>query len=158
MTSQYWEKAYEALSLSDEVMAKLIERYRLVPFKGFSSVAESIFRSIVGQQITNVAAATLWDRLCGAKHGRWDSFLAITPTSELRKLGLNPRKIHALKEVAFRFVSGEWSERSFQNMADSSYEYIIPYIVLALCYLVLVLIITFIVRLIERRMRASDRR
>lgn len=119
MTSQYWEKAYEALSLSDEVMAKLIERYRLVPFKGFSSVAESIFRSIVGQQITNVAAATLWDRLCGAKHGRWDSFLAITPTSELRKLGLNPRKIHALKEVAFRFVSGEWFERSFQNMADA---------------------------------------
>ena len=48
--------------------------------------------------------------------------------------------------------------RAFQNMADSSYEYIIPYIVLALCYLVLVLIITFIVRLIERRMRASDRR
>ena len=119
MTSQYWEKAYEALSLSDEVMAKLIERYRLVPFKSFSSVAESIFRSIVGQQITNVAAATLWDRLCGAKHGRWDSFLAITPTSELRKLGLNLRKIHALKEVAFRFVSGEWSERSFQNMADA---------------------------------------
>ena len=48
--------------------------------------------------------------------------------------------------------------RAFQNMANSSYEYIIPYIVLALCYLVLVLIITFIVRLIERRMRASDRR
>ncbi len=48
--------------------------------------------------------------------------------------------------------------RAFQNMANSSYEYIIPYIVLALFYLVLVLVITFIVRLIERRMRASDRR
>lgn len=48
--------------------------------------------------------------------------------------------------------------RAFQNIANSTYEFIIPYVVLALVYLVLVLVITLIVRLIERRLKVSDRR
>ena len=48
--------------------------------------------------------------------------------------------------------------KAFQSMADSTLEYFVPYIVLALCYLVMVLIITVVVRAIERRMRKSDRR
>lgn len=48
--------------------------------------------------------------------------------------------------------------RAFQNMANSTFEYMASYIMLALVYLVLVLIITLIIRLIERRLRASDRR
>jgi polar amino acid transport system permease protein len=46
---------------------------------------------------------------------------------------------------------------AFQLVAGGK-EYIIPYCVLALCYLVLVLILTLIIKLIERRMRASDKR
>ena len=48
--------------------------------------------------------------------------------------------------------------KAFQSMANSTYEYIIPYLMLAASYLVLVLIITGIVKLIERRLRAGDRR
>ncbi len=48
--------------------------------------------------------------------------------------------------------------KAFQAMANSTYEYIIPYVMLALVYLTLVLIITGLVRLLERRLRASDKR
>lgn len=48
--------------------------------------------------------------------------------------------------------------KSFQLIAAANYEFLIPYIVLALCYLVIVYIITLIIKLLERRMRASDRR
>ena len=48
--------------------------------------------------------------------------------------------------------------KAFQNIGAANYDYFMPYIVLALCYLVIVYIITLIVKLIERRMRASDRR
>ena len=48
--------------------------------------------------------------------------------------------------------------KAFQSMANSTYEYMIPYLMLALCYLILVLIITGIIKLIERRLRAGDRR
>ena len=48
--------------------------------------------------------------------------------------------------------------KAFQQIGSATYDYFIPYIVLALCYLVIVYIITIAVKLIERRMRASDRR
>ncbi len=48
--------------------------------------------------------------------------------------------------------------RAFQNVGAANYEYFIPYIILALCYLVIVYLITWAVKLLERRMRASDRR
>jgi polar amino acid transport system permease protein len=47
--------------------------------------------------------------------------------------------------------------KAFKQIGDATYEYIIPYLMLALCYLILVLGITYLLRLVERRMRRSDR-
>ena len=116
----YWEEALFYLSERDPVMKRLIERYRHIEFTAHESVIASILRAIVGQQISNKAAATLWMRLCRLKQGRWDSFIMVTPTSTLRGLGFNPRKITAMKEVAWRFVSGQWSEEGFAQMDDEA--------------------------------------
>ena len=48
--------------------------------------------------------------------------------------------------------------KAFQSIANSTYEYIIPYIMLALVYLIIVLVATLLIKLLERRLRASDRR
>ena len=48
--------------------------------------------------------------------------------------------------------------KAFQSIASSTYEYIIPYIMLALVYLIIVLVATLLIKLLERRLRASDRR
>ena len=48
--------------------------------------------------------------------------------------------------------------RAFQAIANSTYEYIVPYLMLAVVYLVLVLIVTLVIKIIEGRLRASDRR
>ena len=115
----YWEEALFYLSERDPVMKRLIERYRHIEFSAHESVIASILRAIVGQQISNKAAATLWMRLCRLKQGRWDSFIMVTPINALRSLGLNPRKIAAMKEVAWRFVSGQWSEEGFARLDDA---------------------------------------
>lgn len=47
--------------------------------------------------------------------------------------------------------------RSFQAIADSTYEYFVPYIMLALVYLLLVMLITVFVFFLERRLAASER-
>ncbi|MDE5990338.1 MAG: amino acid ABC transporter permease [Clostridia bacterium] len=47
---------------------------------------------------------------------------------------------------------------AFSQIGTGSYEYVIPYLVLALCYLVIVFIFTVLVRLLERRLRASEKR
>lgn len=45
--------------------------------------------------------------------------------------------------------------RAFQSMANSTYEYIVPYLMLALCYLILVILITLLVKLIEKKMKTA---
>jgi len=67
--------------------------------------------------------------------------------------------ITLLKETSVvSFITVVDVTKAFQNIANSTYEFIVPYIVLALVYLVIVLAVTGIIKLIERRMRASDRR
>ena len=67
--------------------------------------------------------------------------------------------IALLKETSVvSFITVVDLTKAFQNIANSTYEYIIPYVVLALVYLVLVLAVTGVIKLIERRLRAGDRR
>lgn len=43
--------------------------------------------------------------------------------------------------------------RAFQAMANSTYEYIVPYLMLALFYLVIVIFITVLVKIIEKKLK-----
>ncbi len=47
---------------------------------------------------------------------------------------------------------------AFNYIGSNSYEFMVPYIVMALIYIVLVLLITLGIKLIERSLRKSDRR
>ncbi len=48
--------------------------------------------------------------------------------------------------------------RAFRLIETANYEFIIPYLMLALVYFVIILIMTIVVRFVERRMRKSERR
>ena len=48
--------------------------------------------------------------------------------------------------------------KAFKNIAESTYEYFVPYIGLAIVYLVMVVFLTVIIKLVERRLRQSDKR
>lgn len=47
--------------------------------------------------------------------------------------------------------------KSFQNIAASTYEYFVPYIALAIVYLALVLMITALIKLMEKRLSKNER-
>ena len=47
--------------------------------------------------------------------------------------------------------------KAFKSIADSNYEYIVPYLILGAVYLVIVIAITFLIKAIERRFAKSDR-
>lgn len=47
--------------------------------------------------------------------------------------------------------------KALRSIADSSLEYFVPYIVLALTYLVIVLLITWLIKIMEGRLAKSDR-
>ncbi len=67
--------------------------------------------------------------------------------------------IALLKETSVvSFIAVVDITKAFQNIANSTYEYIVPYIMLALVYLVIVLLVTGLIKFVERRLRASDKR
>ncbi len=67
--------------------------------------------------------------------------------------------IALLKETSVvSFIAVTDITKAFQNIANSTYEYIVPFIVLAMVYLVLVLAVTGIIKFFEGRLRASDKR
>jgi polar amino acid transport system permease protein len=47
---------------------------------------------------------------------------------------------------------------AFSYIGSNNYEFMIPYLVMAAIYLTLILVVTLAVRLLERRMKKSDRR
>ncbi len=67
--------------------------------------------------------------------------------------------IALIKETSVvSFIAVTDITKAFQAMASSTYEFIVPYLMLAVVYLTIVLIATGIIKIIERRLRASDRR
>ena len=47
--------------------------------------------------------------------------------------------------------------KSFKQLGDPKYDYIVPYLMLALTYIVLVLLISFGVRMLEKRLKKTER-
>lgn len=67
--------------------------------------------------------------------------------------------ISLLKETSIVSVIGLADlTRSFKAIADSTFEYFVPYIALAIIYFVLVMLITLVIRLLEWRLKKSDKR
>lgn len=67
--------------------------------------------------------------------------------------------ISLLKETSIVSVIGLADlTRSFKAIADSTFEYFVPYIALALIYFILVIWITVCIRLLERRLKRNERK
>ena len=63
-----------------------------------------------------------------------------------------------IKETSIvSFIAVTDVTKAFRAIGDANYEYIIPYLMLAAVYLVIVILITFGIRVLERRLRRSDR-
>ena len=64
--------------------------------------------------------------------------------------------IALIKETSVAsFIAVTDLTKAFQNMANSTYEFIVPYIVLALIYLVLVILISVLVRVMEKKLKTN---
>ena len=48
--------------------------------------------------------------------------------------------------------------KAFRTIGSSNYEYMMPFLIMAVIYIVIILIITFALRMMERGLRASDKR
>lgn len=66
--------------------------------------------------------------------------------------------IALIKETSIvSFVGAKDLYLAFQNIGSATYEYMVPYLAMAIIYIVIVCIITLLVKLMERRLRRSER-
>ena len=115
---EYWARATRALSRKDQVMAGLIRAYREATLCSRGDPFQTLFRSIVGQQISVKAADSVWARVC-------DTVKVITPNAvyekevdTLRACGLSQRKAEYARDLAAHFVHGRIHARDWPSMPD----------------------------------------
>lgn len=101
------------LSAADPKLARLIERvgpFALEP-KRTTSVFASLAESIVYQQLTGKAAATIYARVLGAvsatRRGPTPAHIHGASDADLRGAGLSRSKLLALRDLALRTDAGE---------------------------------------------------
>lgn len=90
----------------------------------------------------------------------WTAMIKIVIPQSVKNIlpTLGNEFIVLIKETSIvSFIAVTDITKAFKAIGDATYEYIIPYIMLALVYLVLVLIITFLIKLMERRLNRNER-
>ena len=90
----------------------------------------------------------------------WTAMLKIVIPQSVKNIlpTLGNEFIVLIKETSIvSFIAVTDLTKAFRAIGDANYSYIIPYLMLALVYLVLVMLITWGIRILERRMKQSDR-
>ena len=55
------------------------------------------------------------------------------------------------------FVGAKDLYLAFQSIGSGTYEYMVPYLAMAIIYIIIVCLITLLIKVMERRLRKSDR-
>ena len=119
---KYWNKAKRFLSKKDKVMSKLIKDYQS-PSETILTSRRDIFfslcKSIIGQQISVVAANSVFSRFkkkCGNKiNAKKVSKLTFT---QIKSCGLSRQKVLGIKSLAKQTLNKSFNPKIIKNMND----------------------------------------
>lgn len=154
------------------VVQLLIGYYVLLPLTGINLSALSVCVIIFGMNSGAYVSEIMRSGILSVDPGQLDAGRALGlsyPTAMLKIVVPQAVKniiptignefISLIKETSIvSFVSTVDLYVAFKKLASVDYLYTIPYLAMALVYIILVLIITLFIRLIERRLRVSDKR
>lgn len=103
----------------DPVMRKLVKKYEAPKWDYSEGVFSDLLRSIVNQQLSGKAAATIWARFTGVvgNSPRLEKIIRVRKTT-LRKCGLSFAKISYIKGIARAVKNGEFDERKLDKLSD----------------------------------------
>lgn len=117
MKPSYWEQACLELSKKDPVLCRIINSYKGERLVSRGQAFETLFRSIVGQQISVKAAQSVWNKVIDK--------IKITPeavlkakVSTLRECGLSERKVVYAKDLSSKFLSKSLDPKHWKELSD----------------------------------------
>ena len=116
-TPEWWGSAKLELANKDVLLKSLIEEFEEPRLSSRGDLFATLIKSIVGQQISVIAASAVWSRLFDlVGEVNPESILAKTP-EELRQVGLSNRKVEYIVGIAEAWTEG-LSEIDWEQMSD----------------------------------------
>jgi DNA-3-methyladenine glycosylase II len=118
MTPDYWMRAKRALAQRDPVMSGIISAFPRIAIASRGDPFLTLARSIVGQQISVKAAASIWGRVMAlAPQMRPEQVLA-AGAPRLFACGLSQRKVEYISDLAHRFDNDSIRAEAWAGMDD----------------------------------------
>ena len=116
-TPEWWDPAKLELANKDVLLKSLIEEFEEPRLSSRGDLFATLIKSIVGQQISVIAASAVWSRLFDlVGEVNPESILAKTH-EELRQVGLSNRKVEYIVGIAEAWTEG-LSEIDWEQMSD----------------------------------------
>ena len=119
-TPDYWPDAKAHLSKRDKVLRKLIKNYPDANLQTRGDAFQTLARSIVGQQISVKAAASIWNRFAECAGDVTPGGIASLTPESMRACGLSGSKVVYIKDLAQRFDAGLIKPRRWPKMEDEA--------------------------------------
>ena len=116
-TPEWWGAAKLELANKDVLLKSLIEEFEEPRLSSRGDLFATLIKSIVGQQISVIAASAVWSRLFDlVGEVNPESILAKTH-EELRQVGLSNRKVEYIVGIAEAWTEG-LGEIDWEQMSD----------------------------------------
>ncbi len=116
----YWAEACKHLVKKDRVMKRLIPQFGEACLQRRGDPFITLARSIVGQQISVIAAQTIWDRFALLSKKLSPGAVLKLKVDGMREAGLSARKIEYLVDLALHFDSGALHVKNWEAMDDEA--------------------------------------
>lgn len=99
---EYWENACSQLADTDNILAKLIQRYNTLTIQSRGNAFETLLRSIIGQQVSVKSADAVWNKFTQKFTPTKKNATKIIQATdeELRSCGFSRQKIAYVKNIA----------------------------------------------------------
>ncbi|TMG77755.1 MAG: DNA-3-methyladenine glycosylase 2 family protein [Betaproteobacteria bacterium] len=116
----YWNRAKRALACRDAVLARIIRNHPRIALEPRGEPFFTLARSIVGQQISVKAAASIWARLVALAPRMLPKQVLGAGYAELVACGLSRRKAEYIADLARHFVEGSLHDAAWAEMGDEA--------------------------------------
>jgi DNA-3-methyladenine glycosylase II len=120
VAADYWIRAKRALAQADPVLARIIRAHPRIALEPRGEPFHTLARSIVSQQISVKAAASIWARVCAVAPRMRPEEIADARLAKLRTCGLSTRKAEYLGDLARHFVAGTLHPTAWEHLDDEA--------------------------------------
>jgi len=121
---EYWQESIDYLSNIDAKLGELINKYSQSTLTTRGDALETLMRSIVGQQISVKAAASVWQKIIDLLDEIKPDNVLLVGFDNLKSCGLSKQKTQYIINIAEHFKSHNindesyWCDREFSNIYD----------------------------------------